>query len=168
MPNHVINEITIHSAALSEVEPLVRGKERVVDFSVLLPLPLHFWPGSVGSAHEKAFAGTHLDAAKTIWGTKWNAYGDPKCEQVGDDVVLTFQTAWGPPRGWTVAMFSTLNKAITAKWLSEGGWPAHIEEYRTGKWGEEWTDTELADGSDEQRHLHKLLWGVEEFEDEEE
>lgn len=171
MPNHVINEITLHGVPLAAVAPKVSSEDQSVDFSVLLPLPLNFWPGSVSLKHEKAFPGTHLDAARDTWGTKWNAYGldaESITEKDGS-TVLVFQTAWDHPRGWTVALFNTYRCDITAKWLSEGGWAGHIETYNyaalSGFSGDAWTDAEIDEGSDVHRHLHKLLWGVEKFED---
>ena len=177
MPNHVINEVTLHGIPLDLAAPKILNKDGDIDFTVLVPLPLYFWPGSVSILHEKAFPGTHLDAARDIWGTKWNAYGldeGGKYQSVLEKdgcTVLTFQTAWAAPRGWIVALFNTFECDITSKWLSEGGWAAHVEKYDHAALaelgGEAWKDTTLEDGSPEQKHLHKLLWGVEEFEDEE-
>lgn len=169
MPNHVINEIRLHGVPLEKAKALILGENQSVDFEILVPLPINSWPGSAGSQHEKAFPGTHLADATKMWGTKWNAYGDTIITEDGGDTVVSFQTAWSHPRGWTVALFNTLKCRITAKWLSEGGWPAHVEEYdwsqvETGFGG--WTDTEIEDGCADHRHLHKLLWGVEAFEDE--
>lgn len=165
MPNHVINEIRLHGVPLEKAKALILGDNESVDFEILLPLPLNFWPGCVGSQHEKAFPGTHLSAATSTWGTKWNAYGDTIITEDGGDTVVSFTTAWSHPRGWTVALFNTLKCKITAKWLSEGGWPAHVEEYDWSQVERGWTDTEIEDGSEDHRHLHKLLWGVEAFED---
>ena len=169
MPNHVINEIVLHGVTLEAASPKILNAKGEVDFGVLLPLPLNFWPGSAGSQHEKAFPGTHLDAATKQWGTKWGAYGDPTAVERDGDTVITFQTAWSHPRGWTCALFNTFNCAITASWLSEGGWAGHIETYAVDTGligGPEWTDREIEDGSPEHRRLHKLLWGVEAFEPE--
>lgn len=169
MPNHVINEIRLHGVPLEKAKALMLDEAQSVDFSILLPLPLNFWPGSVGSQHEKAFPGTHLAAARGTWGTKWNAYGETIITEDGSDTIVSFKTAWSHPRGWTCALFNTLKCRITAKWLSEGGWSAHVEEYdwsqvSTGFGG--WTDAEIPEDSDDHRHLHKLLWGVEAFEGE--
>lgn len=169
MPNHVINEIRLHGVSIEKVKPLILDGNLCVDFEILLPLPLNYWPGSVGAQHEKAFPGTHLGAARSTWGTKWNAYGDTIMVEDGGDTVVSFQTAWNHPRGWTVALFNTLKCKITAKWLSEGDWTGHVEEYdwsqvEAGFGG--WTDTEIPDGSADHRHLHKLLWGVESFDEE--
>ena len=171
MPNHVINEVVLHGVKLEDVRKHILNDEGRVSFEVLLPLPLNFWPGSVGTQHEKAFPGTHLDAARQVWGTKWDAYGEPTAVDTEVGVVIQFQSAWGHPRGWVCALFNTLHIAITASWLSEGGGAGHIERYewdgKKGFCGPSWEDEEIPDGSPEHRRLHKLLWGVEAFEDEE-
>lgn len=178
MPNHVINEVTLHGVSLARAKPLIESDGCEIDFEVAVPLPVNFWPGNVGDRHKEAFPGTHLDAASKTWGTKWNAYGlneggkYESVREVDGSTLLTFQSAWSHPRGWTVALFNLLKCDITAKWLSEGGWAGHIEEYRFEGLEDmsidAWTDTEIEDGSEEHRHLHKLLWGVEEFDDEDE
>ena len=171
MPNHVFNEVRLHGVSLETVVPLITDKKGKISFAVLVPLPINFWPGSVGSQHEKAFPGTHLDAARKTWGTKWNCYGYPKAVQDGDDTLITFQTAWEPPRGWIVALFNTLECRITAKWMSEGQSDAFTETYfmdDTRFGGPGWETETHIEGSDEQRRLHKCLWGVEVFEDEDE
>lgn len=169
MPNHVINEIILHGAKLEDVKPHLFNKDGRLSFEVLLPLPRNLWAGSVGVEHEKAFPGTHLNAAREVWGTKWDAYGDPTAEETEAGVVIQFQSAWSHPRGWVCALFNTLMCDMTASWLSEGGWAGHVEKYVVkDKWGEiRWIDEEIADGSPEHRRLHKLLWGVEEFAEDE-
>ena len=177
MPNHVINEVVLHGVSLERAAPLITGKDRSIDFAVLLPLPLNFWPGSVGRAHEEAFPGTHLEAARKTWGTKWNAYGIDEggryvsVREDGGSTVLTFQTANGHPRGWTVALFNTLTCDITASWLDEGQAEGFRESYRSAGPDKEgangWDYETIPEGTDEHRRLHKLLWGVEAHEDEE-
>lgn len=178
MPNHVLSEITLKGVRLEDIQAQILNEEGFIDFEILLPLPINHWPGGVSKSHEDAFLGTHLDDARNIWGTKWNAYGQDEggkyqsVVETEEGVVLTFQTAWNHPRGWTCALFNTLKCDIIAKWLSEGGWVAHVEEYNYSALkdlgGEAWKDTELEENCAEHRRLHKLLWGVEEFEDEEE
>lgn len=167
MPNHVINEIILHGAKLDEVRRHLFDKDDRLSFAVLLPLPINFWAGSVGINHEKAFPGTHLDAARKIWGTKWDAYGGPSAEDTEAGVVIRFQSAWNHPRGWVCAVFNTIRCDMTASWLSEGGRSGRVEKYLAEDRGEvRWIDETIEDGSPEHRRLHKLLWGVEEFEDE--
>lgn len=172
MPNHVINEITLHDVSLVQASPLIFNGNGEISFSVLLPLPINFWSGSVGSLHEKAFPGTHLDAARREWGTKWDAYGNPTAIERDGSTIITFQTAWGNPRGWVCALFNTLNCRITAKWLDEGALNGVEEVYCPADGdsilGPSWDSAAIPEGSPEHRRLHKMLWGVEEFADEEE
>lgn len=169
MPNHVYNEVVLIGVSKEVAAPKILNAKGEVDFGVLLPLPLNYWPGSVGTKHEKAFPGTHLDAARTVWGTKWGAYGDPELSERDGNTVVTFQTAWNHPRGWVCALFNTFECAIMASWISEGGGPAVRERYTpyagTMK-TPDWEAEEIADKSLEHKRLHKCLWGVEEFEEE--
>jgi hypothetical protein len=177
MPNHVINEVLLRNVKLADCSQYLLDEEGDVSFAVLLPLPLNFWPGGVGIQHEKAFPGTHLDAARITWGTKWDAYGGPTSEDTEEGVVIRFQSAWNHPRGWTCALFNTLKCDIEVKWLSEGGAKGHSESYawnrRNLKTGEAisnatWSQSDIEEGTEEHRYLHKLLWGVEEFPEENE
>lgn len=165
MPNHVINEITLHGVKLEDVRQHLLNTDGRLSFGVLLPLPLNFWAGSVGKDHEEAFPGTHLDAASQTWGTKWDAYGDPKVEETEGGVFITFQSAWSHPRGWTCALFNTVKCQITAKWLSEGFSSGWVEKYSVeDRHGDvSWLKEEIKEGTDEHRRLHKRLWGVEEL-----
>lgn len=168
MPNHVINEIVLHGVSLEQAAPHILDGEGKVSFAVLLPLPINFWAGSSGTQHEEAFPGTHLAAARSTWGTKWDAYGERKAVEVDGSTVITFKSAWNHPRGWTCALFNTFHCEITAKWLSEGGSDGAAEYYKpdAGVMGDDWRTEEIAEGTDEHRRLHKLLWGVEQFDPE--
>lgn len=172
MPNHILNEVEV-AAGRDYVLPLVTNKEGQIDFATLLPLPINYWPGNVGSEHKETFPGTHLDAARATWGTKWNAYGINRRYQsiVADRerTLLTFQTAWSPPMGWIMALWNTTKAAIVLRWLDEGRSEAVIDRFDYAilagdGFGEPWTRT-AADEA-ETRRLHKLLWGVESFDDE--
>ncbi len=166
MPNHIVNEIRLHDVDQALARAIVSSDERLIDFEKLLPLPLNFWPGNVSMSHEKAFPGTHLKAAREIWGTKWNAYAlsDESLRHDGADTILTFETAWAPPRGWVVAIFSTLKCDITHHWQDEGSDDVHREKYVFS--GDtmgfsSWTTELVKAGSDDHRRLYKLQWGVE-------
>lgn len=171
MPNHILNEVEIPLAPQA-IMPLVCGDNGEIDFATLLPLPIHFWPGSVGSRHEATFPGTHLAAATATWGTKWNAYGldsgryRPIVAETAR-VILTFQTAWRPPMGWIMALWNTLKTDLTVRWLDEGRDAAVVDafSYRIlasdDGFGEPWVRAEADDATT--RRLHKLLWGVEAF-----
>lgn len=158
MPNHVANRVLLHGQSVEDCRKYLIGRKGVLSFEVLLPLPLNEWPGSVGPQHEKAFPGNHLDSARRIWGTKWDAYGGPTVEQASEGVLLNFQTAWNHPRGWVCAIFNTLLCPITAKWISEGDNTAHIETYEIDKsWGPQWA--QRAATADERREMYIALWG---------
>ena len=163
MPNHVVNEIRIHNTGAVNVRSVVSGERGVIDFRTLLPLPKNYWPGSVSSREQAAFPGTHLDAARETWGTKWNAYAlsDESFRVDGDDVVLTFETAWAPPRGWVVAVFSTLECDITHYWQDEGSEAVLLEKYTFTDGDPRWRSEEVEHGSPDHRRLFNLQWGVE-------
>lgn len=166
MANNVINEVTLHDVKSDQVRLLIGSQESAVDFCVLLPLSKHFWPGSVGKDHRTFFPGTQLEEAVKTWGTKWNAYGGPQAKQVGKDYVLTFQTAWDTPRGWICALFNSVKCDITVRWLSEGserGWEEHFCYH--GALGPKWHKEEIRPETMTHGRLHKLLWGVESFEE---
>lgn len=169
MPNHIVNEIRVHGVTEQQLRPLISGSDGVIDFATLLPLPINYWPGSVSILHEKAFPGTHLDAATKTWGTKWNAYAlnEDSFRVEGCDIVLTFETAWAPPRGWIVALFNTLSDhQITHFWQDEGSDCVWLEVYLPNGGtrtlgGPEWSRSEVEPGSEDHRRLYKLQWGVE-------
>lgn len=171
MPNHVINEVTLHGCGLDKVKPLLSG-ECVIDFAVLLPAPLNCWQGSSNIKTDEAFPHGWYDWNRKNWGTKWNAYGlseDALCE-VDDSTVLTFQTAWSTPRGWILALFNSCKCNITVKHLDEGRADgceeAFLWEDATRLNGPSWTQSVIPEKSPEHRRLHMLLWGVEEHTDE--
>lgn len=168
MPNHVINELIFSAADADRILPIaMRGND--VDFSILLPIPINAWMGSVGSNHEKAFQLTALDWCRLNWGTKWNAYRQRPIERCDDHLILRFETAWRPPYGWLAALFNTLMITFDHNWLSEGQDRGVVGRFRWSEmekdFGKAWEE-EMADDA-MHRHLHKLHWGVEEFEPEE-
>lgn len=167
MPNHVVNEIILHGIKLDAARPSILNAEGYIDFSILLPLPLNFWPGGVSIEEEKHFPGNHLDAATKTWSTKWNAYGQDSehyeriVERAGS-AVLTFQTAWNTPRGWICAVFQTLKCDISSAWMSEGGsggletycWAALEKPFERP-----WKLEKISDEHPEYRRLYALLYG---------
>ena len=174
MPNHVFNEVRLHGVSLEKVTPLISREDVPIDFSVLLPMPINYWRHSRSVLHEKGFPGSWYEWNRENWGTKWNAYGfdqGGRYESVSTDerdTVLRFQTAWSTPRGWLCAMFNTLNCQITVEYLDEGSVNGGRETFtpeKSEKMCDEarWGTEEIPEGTDEHRRLHKLLWGVEEF-----
>lgn len=170
MPNHVINEIIFARPADEHAAILAHAcnAKGEVDFNLLVPMPLTVWRGNVGAKHTAAFGRENigLDWARTYWGTKWNAYGQLPVEADKNTVILRFQTAWSPPYPWLVALFNTCGD-FRHNWLDEGrsrGFEGRFEQAKASLFAEQWTEAEADD--ELHRHLHKLLWGVEQFEDE--
>ncbi|HEU4345765.1 MAG TPA: hypothetical protein VFU31_29805 [Candidatus Binatia bacterium] len=177
MPNHVINEVifrNVNAEQQGRILSLVQNDEGRIDFELLVPAPKNIWWGNTSSKHTNAFRISHLDWARENWGTKWNAYGmdeDGNYKSVvpaENSLTLTFQTAWGPPYGWLVALFNTLKISFEHNWFSEGESRGHHAIFDQPAMqegiGDPWREVTADD--DMQRHLHKLLWGVEKFEDE--
>lgn len=173
MPNHVINEVRICKTSIDDMRGIAINDEGFVDFSLLLPIPLNYWQGHERTEHEKHFPGLGMKWSRDNWGTKWNAYGQDdngaptSVTQDGEDVILTFQTAWAFPRGWVSALFNKTGKDLKCAWFSEGGSAAHNEVFTVRSAGDfrslSWDIYPIKDGSIEHKRLHKLLWGVEEF-----
>lgn len=177
MPNHVINEVLVKGAVIEELRGIALNDEDYIDFELLLPRPLNYWQGNEGAEHEKNFPGLGMQWAEVNWGTKWNAYGQGNSNyrsvvQSEAGVVLTFKTAWSFPRGWVTALFNKTQKELNCAWLSEGGWAGYSETFKIDAVGEyrdiRWSKDRIEDGSSEHKRLHKLLWGVEEFPEEDE
>lgn len=177
MPNHVINEVifrNVDAERQTTILAMIKNETGEIDFGVLVPKPLNIWDGSTGSNHEKKFKRIGLDWARDNWGTKWNAYGQDQggkyqsIAQTDDTLTLTFQTAWSAPYPWLAALFNFFKLPFDHNWFDEGhsrgvcgkfDYQAYLTDLGTA-WAETDADDEM------QKHLHKLLWGVEEFPDE--
>lgn len=171
MPNHVINEVIFKGLTTSQIEmlkSLVLNRDGVVDFEVLLPPPLNSWPFSAGSRH-KVFPDNHLDWCGKNWSTKWNAYGEPEAITTDDSLTLIFRTAWRTPYGWLLAIFNKTMISFSYNSFSEGEDAPRLGIFDAAEirkdFGTPWNETMIEDIS-ERRRLHKLLWGIEEFEPE--
>jgi hypothetical protein len=177
MPNNVINEIIFHN-----VGPVAQGtildktlnQKGLVDFNILVPVPLNIWQGSVGDKEEKAFGRKDWYSWNIEnWDTKWNAYGmgddGNHVIRTEDSFTIVFQTASSPPRGWLVALFNAVKLPFDHNWLNEGApFDGYIEKYFFSDYyapSPEWEQT-VAD-KDMIRHLQILLYGSE-LEDEDE
>lgn len=177
MPNHIITEVTIPNAdseAQARILAAVRGPDRDIDFNVLVPKPANIWDGNFGTAHEKAFGECGLDWNRREWGTKWNAYGldeGGKYQSIVQDenaLTLTFQTAWSTPRKWLLALFNTFKIPFEYRYMDAGDDKAVLgrfyfdsREMKSPNW-----DEAVIEDDAERRRIHKLLWGVEEFDEE--
>lgn len=178
MPNHVITEIVFRGVSKekkAEILAMVSGANSQIDFTTLLPIPLNVWQGSVGRRHEEAFykENTALDWSRQNWGTKWNAYGLDEggryhsIVQVDDRLVLTFQTAWRTPYGWLLALWHKSNVPLEYTWFDEGREHAvagRFTTYDDDMRGDPWLEAEADEATT--RRFHKLMFGVEAFEDE--
>lgn len=175
MPNHVITEIRFKNVDADQqgaILALARGPESPIDFATLLPIPSNIWQGSVSTRHS-VFPGNALDWCRDNWKTKWNAYGidqGGKYQTIAttdDTLTLTFQTAWSTPYGWLLALWHIGELPFEYSFLDEGAlraktgrFTAYSDDFTSDPWSEEAADDA------EHRRMHKLLWGVEEFEDE--
>lgn len=169
MPNHVLTEVVFRDvASLKQVDILqkVMGRERAIDFETLLPMPLNIWRGNVGMEHKKAFPDNSLDWCTKNWGTKWNAYGIDKggryqsIERADDSLTLRFQTAWGPPMGWLVALFNHFRLSFDYAYLDEGDIRAKAGSFRLATddfYGDQWKEREADDETHSRMHL--LMYG---------
>lgn len=175
MPNHVVNELIFRVNPETQAKILEKvTKDGMVDFEVLVPSPLNVWKGNTGKRHTEAFKVSQLDWNRDNWGTKWNAYGHDddykSIVQTEDTLILTFQTAWGPPWPWLAAVFNFLGVSFDHNWMSEGSDEGHADKFlieeRESMIGEPWKES-IADEA-MKKHLHLLLWGVEEFDEDEE
>lgn len=167
MPNHVINEVIfrdLSDAQIADILSRTIDANGHVDFSILLPIPINCWIGSVSIADEKAFKNTALDWCRDNWGTKWGAYGTHNgSECVGSVLTLRFDSAWRPPYGWLAALINTFRLSFQHNWLSEGEHQGHVGHFihQPGNimgdidWHEESAPPNI------HTHLHVLRWGVE-------
>lgn len=179
MPNHVINEVVFRNVTVEQQTAIlatVSKEGSPVSFDVLLPIPLNHWLWSAGMREERAFPGTALDWCSANWSTKWDAYGLSEggryesVAQTDDTLTLTFKTAWGAPMGWLCALFNKHNLPIEYGYLSEGNDKAFVGTFTpdngTYIGGARWEEKEADEAST--KRMHMLLWGVEEFTDDDE
>lgn len=167
MPNHVINEIIFDRPASEHGAILAAACNNggKVDFEVLIPIPAQIWRGNAGSKDIAAFGEQNCGIywARANWGTKWNAYSVMPVEAGHAALTLRFQTAWSPPYPWLVALFNTCG-GFRHNWLDEGQSNSFTGKFQaSGERGESWEELEADEAL--HRHLHKLLWGVEQFDE---
>lgn len=172
MPNHVTNEIifrSINAETKALILAAVIGKDGV-DFSILVPVPVNIWWGSVSSKHS-VFNQNELDWSTQNWGTKWNAYQCRPVQLTDDSLTLCFDTAWRPPYPWLAAIFNSLKVSFEHNSFDEGHERAkhgvfdYAETQKSG-FAEPWKEEPASD--EIHKRLHVLKWGCEEFPPEEE
>jgi len=166
MPNHVINEVVfepVYPAQAERVLGLVRNQSMQIDFSLLLPVPLNCWMGSVGADHKNKFPDNALDWCTANWSTKWNAYGEHFADFDGSRLVLRFKTAWRAPYGWLCALFNSSKLPFEYRYFDEGHTDAFVGNFTLtpkAPWSEvEWKERTAT--GDERDILGALLWGAE-------
>lgn len=174
MPNHITNEMIFRCAPDKQREILAlvwnaaeREGKGGVDFNILVPIPNNVWLGSVSSLDEKRFGNDFvaLDWCRAHWGTKCGAYQCQDYVQTDESLTLIFDTAWSPPWTWALALFNTIKMPFTHNWLDEGKERAVRTEWKYDP-EDKWDRLGVADHDvtdDEQRRIHKMKWGIEEF-----
>lgn len=164
MPNHIYTEVCIplETDKLQQMRSLICNDKGEIDFEILLPIPLNYWQGSVGSKHKEKFAGNGLDWCSEHWGTKWNAYGPASTDYEAGCLILRMKTAWSTPRGWMCALFNKTHASFTYRYLNEGDAQARSGYFKmtpeNAMSDMDWDEKESLGDTD---HLGKLLWGEE-------
>lgn len=95
MPNYVVNRIKIvaNKEDKSKVLNTIKGKNGIVDFEKIIPMPENIYRGDLGKEEEKKYGENNwYDWSIKNWGTKWNAF-----EPVIDGNYVFFLTAWSFP-----------------------------------------------------------------------
>lgn len=164
MPNHVSNEVVFDGISEAQAEmilDLVRNQKGDIDFSILLPIPLNCWMGSVGAEHKKVFPNNALEWCTANWSTKWDAYGKQSVTYEDRCLALRFQTAWRAPYGWMCALFNKGGIGFRYGYFSEGELRAHVGTftYIDSPWSSQEWGERLADPQEED-HLGLLRWGA--------
>lgn len=167
MPNHCLNELIFRDVdqdAQDRILAAICNDDGKVDFRILVPQPLNIWLGNASAEHDKHFKRTWFDWNRDNWGTKWNAYDQEPIERTDDTLTIRFQTAWGPPYPWLAAVLNSLSLPFEHNWLDEGACQGISGTFKTTGGiggGPYWSQCDAP--PDLHRHLHLLLWGVEEF-----
>ena len=129
MPNHVTNRI-IFSADLAGRVRTECFRNDNFTFESLIPSPPYKYEGNLSAQDEKDFPCNWASWNKEHWGTKWDAYASSLVVE-GDKAILTFDTAWNPPRPVIVAFANKYRCEFTFKSFDEGHNFWLIEEWGT-------------------------------------
>lgn len=167
MPNHVINELVFRNISKAQQDAVLSAlcnADGEVDFRVLVPEALNVWRGNASTEHDRAFGRTWYEWNRENWGTKWNAYSHHPIERCEDWLILRFETAWSPPYPWLAAVLNKFGLTFEHNWLDEGSEIGRTGLFRVrDDWGAEWAEADASESLN--RHLRKLHWGVEHFDD---
>lgn len=122
MPNHVTNHIgfSAHWMQARYIVNSILNDRREVDFSTLIPVPMHVYHGNLSREDDRDFP-INWDAwNRSEWGTKWNAYST-RINICGNSVDIYFDTAWSPPRPFITAFFNRWGIPFVFESYCEGG-----------------------------------------------
>ena len=168
MPNHIMIEVCLSELLPNQIQ-IVKSKvinaDGIIDFEILLPLPLNYWWHGVSQRHERAFPGNAIDWCRKNWGTKWNAYGQggrssyKSVETTNSALVLRFQTAWAPPMGWLCALYNATKLGFSYTWYDEGSGKAYFGVFRSpeGFPANLWKEVESSES--EAKRLYCFMYG---------
>ena len=133
MPNHVTNKLIFTAANATEIVKAI-CTDGCIDFEKLVPSPPHRYRGSLSSDDEEDFPWSWSRWNCENWGAKWNAY-DGKVSQDGYATVLTFDTAWSPPRQIMAAFANRFGIPFEHRYFDEGENFWGVETWGVSKYG---------------------------------
>lgn len=109
MPNWCSNVVTISSddsELMAKVKSAAEGATDSGFFNALFPRPVE---------EEENWYGWNVNN----WGTKWDT-GVEITDQSDNEIVLTFDTAWGPPTGFYSYLVEELGYGVEAYYYEPG------------------------------------------------
>lgn len=118
MPNHVTNKLIFTAPNATEIVEAI-CTNGCIDFEKLVPSPPHVYRGSLSAVDEEDFPCNWKSWNCENWGTKWNAYSG-NVEQDHYATVLTFDTAWSPPRPIMSAFANRFGIPFEHRYFDEG------------------------------------------------
>lgn len=121
MPNHVYHRIEIECDVVMQetVLKMIVNSQGFLDFNTLIPQPVSVYQGGLSSQHEEDFGeNTWYTWNVKHWGTKWNCYqSNVTCN--GNQIILEFQTAYGIPYPYVIALANTIMLPMKHTYLCE-------------------------------------------------
>ncbi len=143
MPNwtHNVVHIDCSQSTRDDIRAFLKGTETYedengkvteetdFDFNKLIPMPKNSETfkatGNLGrEEHEKYGENTWLAWSRTNWGTKWSACHVQAVEEMDDQLIYHFDTAWDAPR----PIVTELRKRMKDDWGAEVEWFAIHED----------------------------------------
>ena len=184
MPNWVFNNITVYGddKKLDKVQNRLKAEYKGVEngdvnFLNFIAPPEENWeeyntvgvPGLSTEDKENHPVFNWYDWHCDNWGTKWNAC-DPSVNQHNNELLISFQTAWSPPRQFMDSFFAylvELGLEAHYTWEEEQGFGANLSLI-DGKveLTEEWDmPTSHADFEDRDNQCPCEMWEEEMYDD---